>query len=331
MNPLKRFIPSAGVLIIIIIVGILGYTQLEGWSVLDSVYMLVITLFTVGFGEVHQLSAAGKVLTMFIIVSGVGAALYGVGQIGEMIVEGQIFGYRRKKRMEKKIKEIKDHYIICGFGRVGHKVAEEFEADDTPYVVIDLKPETAHELDSKGIPYLIGNPTANGNLENAGIKRAKGLISCIDSDMENVFVTLSARAANQNIYIVARASGMDAEDKLKMAGANRVISPYHISGRRMAALALKPVASDFLDTVMHGEHLEFSLREIPVSERSRMLNKSLAEAEIRQQSGATVLAIRKSDGAFNLQPLAVSKVEKGDILVVIGTQEQLELLEKMVK
>ncbi len=233
--------------------------------------------------------------------------------------------------MERKIKDMKDHYIICGFGRVGHQVAEEFSATNVPYVVIDSKPETADELEPKHVPYIIGDVTSDKKLEEAGIKKAKGLITSADSDTANVFVTLSARALNRDLYIVARASDRNADEKLKMAGANRVISPYFISARRMAALATRPVASDFLDTVMHGEHLEFSLREIVIPERSRLLDRSLADTQIRQKSGATVLAIRKTDGAFNLQPLAGSKIEKGDILIVVGTHEQLELLEKMVK
>jgi voltage-gated potassium channel len=309
----------------------MGYTLIEGWTFLEAVYMLVITLFTVGFHEVRELSAAGRILTMLIIISGVGTAIYTVGQLGEMIVEGQIVGYRRRRRMEKKIKDMKDHYIICGFGRVGHQVAEEFATAKVPYVIIDSKPRTAEELEAKGVPYLIGDMTSDEKLEEGGIKKAKGLIACADSDVANTFVTLSARALNRDLYIVARASEKETEEKLKMAGANRVISPYFISGRRIAALAIHPVASDFLDTVMHGEHLEFSLREIEIPDRSSLLDKSLADAEIRQRSGATVLAIRRPDGGFNLQPLAVSKIEKGDILVVIGTQEQLELLERMVR
>lgn len=331
MNPFNRLLKPGIVLFFIIVAGMVGYTQLEGWSVLEAAYMLVITLFTVGFGEVHELSSAGKILTMGLIVSGVGAAIYAVGQLGEMIIEGQIFGYRRRKNMEKKLKDMKNHYIICGFGRVGHKVLEELQAEGIGVVVIDPKPITADELEPKGISYLVGDSSMNAILKRAGVENAMGLIACADSDMENVFVTLSARAYNPSIYIVARASGHDAEGKLKMAGANRVISPYFISGRRMAALAIKPVASDFLDMVMHGEHLEFSLRELKIPDRSSLLNKSLAEAEIRQKSGATVLAIRKPDGGFNLQPLAVSKIEHGDVLVIIGTQEQLELFEKMVK
>ena len=331
MNPFRRLIPPGIILLVIFVVGITGYSMIEGWSVFDSFYMLVITLSTVGFKEVRELSLAGRVLTMGIIFTGVGTAIYAAGQVIELIVEGQIIGYRRRRRMERKIKEIKGHYIICGFGRVGHQVAGEFESSKIPYVVIDSKQETAEELESKGIPYIIGDMTLDDKLEEAGLKRAKGLIACADSDVSNVFVTLSARALNPELYIVARASQKDTQEKLKTAGANRVISPYFISGRRMAALATRPVTSDFLDIIMHGEHLEFSLREIEIPDRSPLLNKSLAEAEIRQKSGATVLAIRKADGGFNLQPLAVSRIEKGDVLIVVGTSEQLELLGKMVK
>ncbi|MFH1541880.1 MAG: NAD-binding protein [bacterium] len=330
MNPARRLILPALILVSIITFGIVGFMLIEGWGFFDSAYMMVITLFTVGFREVHPLSNAGRLLTMFIIVSGVGTAIYSVGQIGEIIVEGQIFGYRRKQRMKGKLKELKEHYIICGYGRVGHQVAEELLLENMPIVVVDIKPETSEELEPKGIPYVVADSTSNGVLKEAGVERAKGLIACADSDMENVFVTLSARAANPDMHIVARASGKDAEEKLKLAGANRVISPYFISARRMAGLATKPVASDFLDTVMHGEHLAFSLREVRIPDNSKIVDKSLADAEIKHKSGASVLAIRKIDGGFNLQPLAASKIDKGDVLIVIGTSEQLDLLEKML-
>jgi len=330
MNPLRRLVPAFLTLLIIASIGVAGYMNIEGWSFFDSIYMLVITLFTVGFREVHPLSDMGRLLTMGLIVSGVGTAIYAVGQAGEMIVEGQLFGYRRKKQMKKKLKEMKDHFIVCGYGRVGHEVLEELTTAGISCVVIDTKPGSEEELDKLKVPYIIGDATANGHLEAAGIKKAKGLVACADSDMENVFVTLSARSNNCDIFIVARASGKNAEGKLRMAGANKVISPYLISGRRMAALAIRPVASDFLDMVMRGEHLEFSLREIHIPEKSKLVGKSLAEAEVRRKSGATVLAIRKLDGGFNLQPLAGSMIDKGDVLVAVGTKEQIDLFDKMI-
>jgi len=330
MNPFRRLVPALMILLVLVVTGTIGYQLIEGWSFIDSIYMVIITLFTVGFHESHSLSQLGMVFTMFIIVVGVGTAVYAGSQLVEIIVEGEILGYGRRRKMDKKIREMKNHYIVCGFGRTGHQVAEEFDATRVSYVVVDQKHETEEELGARGIPYIIGDILNDNNLVEAGIKSAKGLVTTADSDVANVFVTLSARALNPDLYIVARASEIEAEGKLKMAGANRVISPYYISGKRMAALATKPVTSDFLDMVMHGEGLEFSLSEIAVPDASPLISKTLSETEIRQKSGALVLAIRKTDGSFNLQPHSSSTIKGGDIFVVVGTQEQVGLLEKML-
>ncbi len=311
-------------------VGVTGYMTIEGWSFLDAAYMVITTLLTIGFQEVHPLSDAGRIITLFIAVGGVGAALYAGGQAVEIIVEGEILGYRKKRKMDKRITEMRDHYLICGYGRVGHQVAADFSSANVPYVVIDSKPETVSELEPRGVPYLIGDATSDDILVEAGIKRARGLVACSDSDVANVYVTLSARALNPNLYIVARASQRETETKLKMAGANRVISPYFISGRRMAAMVTRPVTSDFLDMVAHGGELEFRLHEIRVPDNSSLINRSLADAQIRTKSGALVLAIQKADCTFNLQPQAASSINRGDTIVVIGTQEQIDALEKLL-
>ncbi len=316
---------------IIVVVGIVGYTFIEKWSVLDSVYMIVITLFTVGFEEVHPLSSAGKIFTIFIVVGGVGSAIYAAGQVVEIIVEGEMTGYRKRRNMDKKIKEMKNHHIICGFGRVGRQVAQVFETWHVPFVVIDPKKESFDELEAKGVPVLIGDATEDSVLMAAGIHRAKGLIACSDSDVANVYVTLSARQLNPSLNIVARASLKDTEKKLTMAGANKVISPYFISGVRMAAMATRPVAIDFLDLVTHSGLVDFSLFQTTVPTSSPLNGKSLAEADIRKISGALVLAIRKSDGSFDLHPTETSKIDANDVLVVLGTQEQFDLLQKMVQ
>jgi voltage-gated potassium channel len=331
MHPFRRLLPALVLLLIIGAVGISGYALIEGWNLLDSAYMVVITIFTIGFQEVNPLSPACKIFTMLIIVSGVGTAIYAAGRAVEIIVEGEMSGYQKRKRMDKKIREMKQHYIICGYGRVGHQVAQAFERSKVPYVVIDTKSETTAELEPRGIPHITGDATLDDILLEAGIKTAQGLVACSDSDVDNVYVTLSSRALNPNLRIVARAGIRDTEKKLIMAGADRVISPYFISGMRMAALATRPVTSDFLDLVTHGGQVEFSLHEMAVSERSPLLGKSLEEADIRGVSGAMVLAIRKADGSFDLQPKASSKIEQGSILVVLGTQEQIELLEKMAR
>jgi voltage-gated potassium channel len=330
-HPFRRLLPAILLLAIVILVGILGYTLMEKWTPLEAIYMVITTLFTVGFQEVRPLSPAGKIFTMFIIVAGVGSAIYAAGQAVEIIVEGEMTGYRKRRRMNKTIKEMKDHYIICGFGRVGHQVAQVFEASRVPFVVIDSKKETIEELETKDIPGIIGDATHDNVLAEAGIQNARGLVACSDSDVANVYVTLSARVLNPSLNIVARAGFKDTEKKLIRAGANRVISPYFISGVRMAALATRPVASDFLDLVTHGGQVDFSLFEITIPDGSPLIHKSVAEADISNTSGVSVLAVRKGSGSFELQPKAKSKIESGDVLVVLGTQEQFDALEKMVQ
>jgi voltage-gated potassium channel len=292
--------------------------------------MVVVTLFTVGFKEVRPLSELGEIFTMGIIITGVGTAVYAGGKAVELIVEGELAGYQKSKRMEKKIKELNNHYIICGFGRVGHQVAEAFQSSGVRYVVIDSKKSSSDELEKIGVPGITGDATADSILMDAGIKNAKGLVACADSDVVNVFITLSSRALNPDLFIVARAGLKDTEKKLLIAGANRVLSPYFISGIRMAALATHPVASDFLDLVTHGGHVDFKLYEITVPEDSKFVGKTIEESDIRSASGIAILAIRKSDGSFNLQPTATSKIDKNDVMVLIGTQEQYEQLEKMI-
>jgi voltage-gated potassium channel len=329
-HPFRRLLPAVMLLAVVIFTGITGYILIENYSLLQAAYMVVTTLFAVGYQEVMPLSSAGRIFTMCIIISGVGTVIYAAGQAFEIIVEGEMTGYRRRKRMGKKISEVKNHYIICGFGRVGHQVAEVFDASRTAYVVIDSKKETLDELDLKNIPSIIGDATSDSILREAGIETAKGLVACSDSDVANVFVTLSARVLNPNLFIVARASYKDNERKLIMAGANRVISPYFISGVRMASLVTHPVASDFMDMVTHGGRVDFRLYEIRIPKGSKLIDKSIQEAHIRESSGTLVLAIKKADGTFDMQPRASTKMERGDVLVVIGTQEQFESLEKIV-
>ena len=331
VNPLKRLIIPGMIVSLVAIIGVIGYIKVEGWSLIDAIYMVVITLSTVGFREVHDLSPLGRILTIFIIFAGVGSALYAAGLMIEMVMEGQIVGYRRRKKMERDIEEMKDHYIICGFGRVGHQVAVELLAEKIPFVVIDPKPETAEEMGASSIPYIIGDMTKDKTLLEGGIKHAKGLIAAADSDTDNVFVTLSARVLNPKLTIIARAGNLDSEEKLKKAGANRVLSPYFIAGKRMAQMVTKPTAVDYLDTVLYSENIEMEMRELKAEKSCHLLNKTLGEAQVRQRSGAYIVTIKKGDGEFILQPGANSKIEEGDILVAIGTPKQLDKLVECMK
>ncbi len=331
MNPLRRIIPPIIVLVVIITLALEGYTLIEHWRFLDAAYMVTITLATVGFREVHELSDAGRLITMGLIIFGVGTVGYTVGQLVEMMVEGQIVGYRRMRSMQKQISELRGHYIICGYGRVGHQVAKEFDAEKVSYIVVDSKPETASELGDKNIPCIIGDMAADEILESASIMKAKGLIACADSDTANVYVTLSAREMNPDLYIVARSSTIVTEAKMRRAGANRVISPYFIAGNRMASMALRPVAVDFLDMVMRSENVELELEEYRIDDGSKLIGKTLSELEIKQKTGSTILAIKQGTGKFNLQPGATTVIGHGDVMVALGTSQQLELLRKMAE
>jgi voltage-gated potassium channel len=331
LNPLKRIVPPLILLAIIFVIAITCYTQIEHWRLLDAIYMIVITLSTVGFREVHELSDSGRIITMCLIIFGVGTVGYTVGQLIEMMVEGQIIGYRRMRNMEKMIHELKNHYIICGFGRVGKQVAKEFDAENTPYVVIDSKPETAAELGERNIPYIIGDMVSDEILESASIMKAKGLIACADSDASNVYVTLSARGMNPGLNIVARASTILTEDKLRRAGANRVISPYFIAGNRMASMVLRPVAVDFLDMMTRGKNVELEIEEYKINSRSKITGKTLKELQIKQKSGAMILAIKHASGKFELQPGAATVIDHGDVMVGLGTAKQLEILRNMAE
>lgn len=226
-------------LLVVAVIGIIGFMQLNHYTFLEAFYMVVVTLTTVGYRQDKGLSAAGILFDSIFVMVSVVLVIVVIGRALEFIVSGEFVKVRRLRRMEKKIEGMKDHYVICGFGRVGHQIAKEFENAKVPFVVIDSKEETSEELENMDIPYMIGDITLDSVLEKAGIKVAKGLIASADSDTANVFVTLSARVLNPNLYIIARAGFKDSEEKLKKAGANRVVSPYYIAGKHMAEMVVK--------------------------------------------------------------------------------------------
>ncbi len=225
MEPFKKLLPPIFILLVIASVGIFGYSVIENWALLDAVYMVVITLFCGRFQEAQPLSSKRERSHHRLILTGVGAAIYVAGQIIEIIVEGQVLGIRRRKKMEKALRNLKDHFIICGFGRVGHQIGKEFDNANIKYVIIDKNPELTNQYESQNILHIIGDATSDKKLLEAEIKNARGLIACSDSDVANVYITLSARELNKELLIVARASEVDTEGKLKIAGANRVLSP----------------------------------------------------------------------------------------------------------
>ena len=235
LDPLKTVFRPMIVLAAVLLSSTVGYMLLESFTVLEALYMVIITLSTVGYGEVRELSTAGRILTLCLIVGGVGTVGFVLGRLLDFMMERRVGGSARRRKMQKILGELRDHFIICGFGRVGRQITEEFREHGVPFAVIDNNPESIEELAMSEIPHVAGEVANDDILEEAGIRRAKGLVAAVDSDAENVFVTLTARVLNPSLFIVARASEPETEAKLKKAGANRVVSPYVIGGRRMAA------------------------------------------------------------------------------------------------
>ncbi len=330
MSIIRRLSWAIFLLLFILTMGTLGYILIEKWSPLDALYMTVITISTVGFREIAPLSPVGKVFTICLIIGGIGTVIYTLGIIVEFLAEGHLTGLMERRKMRKQIEELRNHYILCGYGRVGRQVAKEFLKARVPFVVIENNPDTILKCREEGLLCLEGDASDDQILKAADVERAKGLVAVVDNDADNVFVTLSARVLNPGIFIVARAELEESEEKLKKAGADRVISPTAIGGRRMAALLLKPLVCDYLDVVAHGEKIEYQLEELGVKENSPIANVTIRETGIREKTGALILAIKKASGEFNTNPSASTVIEAGDKLVVMGTKDQLETLQDLI-
>ena len=310
----------------VIALGTIGYMIIEGWRVVEALYMTVITLSTVGFSEVRPLSSAGRIFTTALIVAGVGAVTYLFAAISQYIVSGELTGSIRKARMQQRIDALSGHYIVVGYGRVGQQVVEDLLEAGSRCVVLETHPETLQQL-PEGLPQVAGDGTDDGVLERAGIARAGGLVASTGDDATNLFVTLTARTLNAGLTIVARANQPTSEAKLRRAGASHVISPYRISGRRIARQLLTPTVTDFLDVVMHSGKLELLLEECTVRPEGRLAGRTVAEAEVRKHTGANVLAIRRrGEGGIVTNLPADLRFEPDDVLIALGTTEQLHQL-----
>ena len=307
-----------------IFIGTLGFYIIEGWSFLDCLYMTVITIFTVGFKEVRILSPQGQIFTIFVILGGVGTALFAFTKIAEIAFEGGINKFWRRRRMEKELKNLRDHYIICGYGRMGKIVRERLEEEKLPFVVIDNKEDAVAQLEEDGYLYIHGDATNDTVLTKAGIDRARGLITVVGADTNNTYITLTARGLCPDLFIEARASLPGSEVKLEMAGANRVISPQAIGGRRMALLALRPAVVDFIDNVAYRSGQELQMENIEVGKRSSLIGMTIDQAS--HKTKATILAIITSNGQVLANPLE-DTINAEDRLVVIGARNKLAELE----
>ncbi len=317
--------------VVAVIVGTIGYVVIEGWSLFDSLYMTITTIFTVGFREVYPLSTAGAVFTLVLIVGGVGVIFYGIGVLTDFIITEQLSGLFKGRAMRRKVSKLEGHHIICGYGRVGETVAYEFASRKAPFVIVEIDVENAGEAEAAGFLVVRGDARSDEVLEAAGVREAKGLVAAVGSDAENIFVTLSARVLNPSLLIVARASSEDTVSKLRRVGADHVVTPYSIGGKQMATLLLKPLVSDYLEVVTGGGEVEFLVEEFTLDELSSIVGRSIEELDVRKRTGATIVAVKRSDtGVFDTNPDPGLSLQGGDRIIALGTAAQIAGLEALM-
>jgi voltage-gated potassium channel len=326
----RKVIRGLVMLIGILILGTAGYMVIERWQLLDAIYMTVISITTVGFKEVRDVSEAGRIFTLIIIFTGMGIMAYTLGMVAQVMVEFQVRSIFGRRKLGSKIKSLKNHYIICGYGRIGRIIAQELEENGIPLLVIDNDPESKQALDTHEIPYIIDDATSEDILIEAGIERAKGLVAVVLSDADNLFITITARGLNPELFILARTDEDHARRKLLRAGANRVVMPYRIGGQKMAHTIIRPAVTEFLEFTVDDQGIELKMEELLVGEKSRLDGVTLADSGIRQEMNIIIVAIRKKDGEMKLNPSSESRIEIGDTLIALGHSNELRRLSSIL-
>ncbi|HEY0393386.1 MAG TPA: NAD-binding protein [Candidatus Elarobacter sp.] len=313
-------------LLAVVAVGTAGYVAIERWPWFDAFYMTVTTVTTVGGGEPAPLDVGGKVWTVLVVAFGFGALTYTVLAGFGYIIEGHLGAEFQQRRMRRRVAAMRDHYILCGYGRVGREIARDFTTEKIPFVVIDINPDSLDRAAAEGLAVMHGNAADVATLQAAGIAEARGLITAVDHDADNIYVTLSARVLKPELFIVARANAEDAERKLRLAGANRVISPYTIGGRRMASLAMRPTAVEFVDTVLSADNGQLLLEDITIAAGSSWIGRALVEL-FPGGDEAFVLALKRA-GAMRFRPTPDTELRAGDELVAAGPPQAIRALEE---
>lgn len=328
-DPVRLLRLSLLSLVILVAFGTVVYMLLEGMNVIDALYMTVITITTVGFGEVKPLSPAGRVFTAILIILGVGAATSAISNAISIALGPRLWRTIRKRTMERLLMDIKDHYIVCGYGRMGRQVIGDLQTRNEPFVLIDMRPEIEDLCLEEGIPIVIGDATRDETLHEAGIERARGLVAALDTDPDNVMTVLTARELNPRLFIVARVSQSESESKLRRAGANRVVSPYQIGGHRIALALLRPAVNDFMDSIFHFERgLDVDIGQLYVRPDSDLAGKTVATSGLRTTHNVNILAIQKPNKEIIITPDIRTELAAGVTLIVIGPPENIYTLER---
>jgi voltage-gated potassium channel len=330
----RRFIrgPRLAVVLLVAVVagGTAGYMLIEGWNVWDALYMTVTTVATVGYGEIHPLSPRGRLFTVVLILGGVGTAFYTVTLLATLVVEGGLHQRFERRRAARMLEQIKDHFIICGYGRIGSIIAAELHQQGVPLAVIERDPERVRQAIDRGWLALEADASREEVLARAGIHRARGLITAVGTDAENVFTVLTARVMRPDLFIIARVESDDAEHKLRRAGADRVISPYQIGATQMVQTALRPAVVDFFHLATSSERLDLSMEQVHIKDDSALANHSIVDAGIRQRFGVIIVGIKRAGGTMEFNPAPEAIMRAGDELVVLGRTESVKALEKGV-
>src|SRR6185436_10584255 len=308
--------------------GTVGYVLIEGWSIWDAFYMTVITITTVGYREVHTLSRAGEVWTVVVLLIGVGTFFFSFTLFMTLLSEGRWTERRERKRLARMLDELTDHFILCGFGRMGEIIAREFSRHGVPFVVIERSAERMHVAMDLGYLAVEADASNEEALRRVGIQRARGFVAAVSTDAENVYAVLSARLLKPDLFIVGRAESEDARTKLKRAGADRVISPYHLGGLQLAQTALRPAVVDFVQLATSSENMDLNLEQVHIVRGSSLDGRSLVDAGLRQRFGVVVVGIRRASGKMDFNPEPETAMHAGDDLVVLGRGESLRQLEE---
>jgi voltage-gated potassium channel len=311
------------------IIGTFGFHIIEGWSLSESLYTTVTTLSTVGYGDFYPQTEKGRIFTIILIIFGVGTMLYTVVLFTETMVEARFRSILGRGRLEKMLKKLNDHYIICGCGRIGYLICKELLAEKIDFVVVDNNQETIQKIEEEGFVYYKGDASQDKTLIAAGIKRAKGIVCALPTDPENLYVILTAKELNPNIYILSRSEEMESEHRLLRAGADRVMSPYTLGGMRMAMAITKPAMLDFIEITTRRQSLELRMEELAICDGSPFIGKSLEESEIRHLYGLIIVAVKKDTGKMIFNPLANYIISNGDKLIALGEDENVSRFAKV--